>query len=241
MDMKAFEKAWKARANQKGNTLEDTVARCVFIALNSKSNEKVEVLKGQLLKAFTPATNAMRLSCQMKDDPFYTVNLAVSSLVSKLMTAQKSKVFWFNELTADEQADFVALLYTIQPQVQKGLVDPEVVYVWVDTRLPKIQQLVQTAHAFGVAIAGSRRPGMHVDDNHYHTHIVVFETGDAHNKFNELSRVLGNSTFDKVWPYFDPISTEFKHTATSVAFGPIRASHAFRLKVTTNETLLTLD
>lgn len=240
MDMKAFDKAWKARANQKGNTLEDTVARCVIVALNSKSNEKLEVLKGQLLKAFTPATNATRLMCQMNEDPFHTVAVAVQALISKLMTAQKSKVFWFSELTADEQVDFIALLYAVQPQVNDGLVDPEIVYVWVDTRLPKIQQLVQTAHAFGVALAGSPRDAMHVDHDHYHTHIVVFASGNANDKFNELSR-LSNSNFDKVWPYFDPMSTDFGNRATAVAFGPVRASLAFRLKVTANETLLTLD
>lgn len=241
MDMQAFDKAWKARANQKGNTLEDTVARCVIVALNSKSNEKVEILKGQLLKAFTPATNATRLMCQMNEDPFYTVGVAVHALISKLMTTQKTQVLWFNELTDNEQMDFLALLYAIQPQVQEGLDDPEIVYVWVDERLPKIQQLVQTAHAFGVALAGTPRPGMHVDDGHYHTHIVVFASDDASVKFNEMSRTLGNSTFDKVWPYFDPISTNFGNKVTAVAFGPIRASRAFRLKVTANETLLTLD
>lgn len=240
MDMKAFDKAWKARANQKGNTLEDTVARCVIVALNSKSNEKLEVLKGQLLKAFTPATNATRLACQMKDDPFYTVAVAISSLIWKMTSVQKSKVFWFDQLSPDEQVDFVALLYAIQPQAQEGLVDPEIVYVWVDTRLPKIQQLVQTAHAFGVALAGSPRPGMHVDNGHYHTHIVVFASDDANQKFNELSR-LSNSNFDKVWLYFDPVSTDFGNRATAVAFGPVRASQAFRLKVTANESLLTLD
>ena len=241
MDMQAFDKAWKARANQKGNTLEDTVARCVIIALNSKSNEKVEVLKGQLLKAFTPASNYMRLCCQLKEDPFYTVNLAVQALVNKLVTAQRSTVFWFNELTNDEQIDFVALLYAIQPQVIDGLVDPEIVYVWVDARLPKIQQLVQTAHAFGVALSGNKRSDLHVDVGHYHTHIVVFTSNNVNDKFNELSRNLGNSTFSKVWPYYDPISTGFIHEPTAVAFGPIRASHAFRLKITANETLLTLD
>lgn len=51
--MEDFIKIWKDKANKKSNTASDMVAYCILKAINAKSQDKEEILKYFLNRAFT--------------------------------------------------------------------------------------------------------------------------------------------------------------------------------------------
>ena len=79
-------KIWKEKARDKNITRSDVVAYCILRTINAKSENKEEILKYFLDKAFSPGK-----ICQHRPTPYHARDLAISELNREVL--YKDSVF----------------------------------------------------------------------------------------------------------------------------------------------------
>jgi hypothetical protein len=237
-----IEAEWKRRANSKEVIVQDVISYAAIQAIFAKSNEKVEVFRGILMKSFTPWTNYKKIWFQTpssgphKEDPFWTLSRNLASMSDDVVNGKVNKHFGVSCLNQTEREQYVALLYSVKDLV---FTDPEVVFVWVDTSLPKIQQLIQVAHCMHVLGASEpKRSVMHDNDIHTQTHLVVYDCADQTTLFDKFLDLATQGV--EVSAYEEP-GAYGSSNMTAFATYPMRRSAAMRRKIGLNDTLLVLD
>jgi hypothetical protein len=214
---------WKALADAKKINSYDVTSYAIIKAIRARSNDKLEVAKGLLLKAFSPITNKNRL--HNGELPFQGLE---SALHSNYWRASKS--FGFNTLTESEQTDYIALLNKL---VKEKWEDTIYSYIFTRQDLSLEQQLVQTAHC--TMVLGQKVKKHQHDANELH--FVVFGV-PTHDKLAEKLKSVEAAGVETVKFEESDLKT---NQLTSFACSPIRKSRAQRLRLFDNETLLSFS
>lgn len=214
---------WESLANSKKASSQDMAAYTITKAIFSKSNEKLEVAKALLLRAFTPITNKNKL--RNGDHPFQgligAINLAYWSVLhEKLDEAHKAT---FKEL--------------VKQLCKEKWEDSTYCYILTRTDIPAIHQLVQTAHA--TMLAGQRYPSFDAKNLHF----CILKGGNE----TEL-RATGNkltSAGVDFATFWEPDAKVLwgglnRKEITSLACKPMRKSFAQRKKLFDGSELLTI-
>jgi len=200
----------------------DITSYAIIKAIRAKSNDKLAVAKGLLLKAFSPITNKNRLN--NGENPFQGLNTALG--MNKWRT---SKSFGYNMLGETEQTEYIALLDKL---IKEKWEDTTYAYIFTRQDLSAEQQLVQTAHCTMVL-------GQNVDRNQYdasNLHFVVFGI-PTHTELVEKLALVNAAGIKTVEFNESDLKT---NQLTSFACKPLRKSRAQRLRIFNGDTLLTL-
>lgn len=214
---------WKKLANEKKIKYYDVAAYALIKAICSKSNEKLEVARGLLLKAFTPITNVNKLGNGAR--PFqgleWSLNWAnYSDLIKELDEAGK--------------AEFESLWKALR---KEDWTDTTYAYILVRTDIPKVHQLVQAAHA--TMLMGQQVPSWKHDARHQH--FCVLDGGDESElrEFGAKIQRLGV----KAAYFWEPDAQKLwnglpRKEVTAIALHPLRRSVAQRKGFLSEKKLL---
>lgn len=217
--------AWNTLAQNKRIHDYDMAAYMITKAMFSKSNEKLEVAKALLLRAFSPITNYNKLhnGCSPFDGLRQAVNGASwSTIVSLLDTRQCAE---FKELTR------------LLCSPKESWKDPHICYIITRTDIPSIHQLVQTAHA--TMVAGQRYPGLDARNLHF-----CILAGGTEDQLRETGKELTRRNIDYA-TFWEPDASALwgglpRKEITSIACKPMRRSEATRKKIFEGKSLLTI-
>jgi hypothetical protein len=208
---------WKTLANEKRARYYDVAAYMIAKALYSKSNEKLEVAKALLLKAYTPITNKTKL---------YGGQEEWNGLKGSIDYSMWSQIY--NILPEDKQDEFTNLVLLLRKEDWN---DKTYMYGFVRTDICKVQQAIQLAHVtmvlgqkFGKKIADSRNQ-----------HFCIFGLRDE-NHLKDIANRLAENNIDHVAFYESDIKS---HTALATV--PLRKSYALRKNLFSQEKMLVID
>ena len=212
---KATAQLWKTLTLKKIIQSADIAALMIIKAVRSKSNEKLDVAKGLLLKSFTPITNQSRLNRGEKS--FQALERATQSSVwSELLST----------LTEEEKTSFRYLATTLSKEKWE---DNTYVYIFVRKDLEKVQQLVQAAH---VTMVLGQDVGIK-DHDASRQHFCVLGVGDLA-ALNDVHDFLVNKKI--AHKYFK--EPDIGNQMTAIATVPLRKSFTVRKRLFSNYALL---
>ena len=203
---------WKRLANSKMIQPYDVAAYAIIKALYSKSNDKVGVARGLLLKSFTPITNQIKLD-NNDSDPFQSLNVAVYEAHRKSTLVK--------ELDKEQYAGYVD--GGVAGRKEK-FSDPVFCYILARTDIPKVHQLVQTSHV-------TMEVGHYLGKKNYkikNLHFCVLDGGNA----KDIQEALKTIKIQAL-SFFEPDAEKLwggnqKGEFTSAALLPVRRSVALR-------------
>ncbi len=201
---------WKRLANSKNVKLYDVAAYAVIKALYAKSNDKVGVAKGLLLKSFTPITNENKLL--NGSTPFSTIKYALYHYYNSEL---------FKKLDETQVKEFREIRKVL---MKEDFSDPEFCYILARTDIPKIHQLVQVSHA-------TMQVGHLLGKKNYNIkklHFCVIDGGSA----SDIQEALRTKNC-KALSFYEPDAEKLwggdpKGEQTAAALLPIRRSVALR-------------
>lgn len=225
--MENIKKLWKQLSDNKCATANDVAAYMIIRAIHSKSNDKIEVAKALLSRAFTPITNTNKLNNGCK--PY-------DGLQRALIGTKYSRLL--NELSALTLGVFLDIVKALKSEDWKPERDETFCYIVTRSDLPPIHQLVQTAHATMVAGQAYNE----VDANHLH--FCVLDGGNE----DDLLRLCTKLTvagISYVW-FREPDATHLWNgkspsEITAIACKPMKKSFAKKRKLFEDMKLLSFS
>ena len=214
---------WKKLANEKKIKYYDVAAYALIKAIYSKSNEKLEVARGLLLKAFTPITNANKLNNGAR--PFQSLEWSLNLLnYSELI----------RELDAADLPEFESLWKALR---KEDWTDTTYAYILVRTDIPKVHQLVQAAHA--TMLMGQQVPAWKHDARNQHFCVLDGGNESELREFGAKIQRLGikaayfwESDAQKLWNGLP------RKEVTAIALHPLRKSMTQRKGFLSEKKLL---
>lgn len=224
-DMTKINTLWKTLAAKKHITKYDIIAMALIKALNAKSNDKLGVAKGLLLKAFTPITNKNRL--YNGAEPF-------ESVIRELYYNRPVISILFSALNDDEKQPFIDLMKTLSKETW---VDNTYAYILVRSDIPPIHQLVQAAHT--TMLLGQRTKH---DANKLH--FCILDGGSEEDLKNFGSKILYRNNI-KFVTFWEPDANKLwnglqRKEITGLACYPMRKSYADKRRLFTDKKLLSI-
>jgi hypothetical protein len=214
---------WKKLADEKKIAARYVAAHCIIRAMHSRSNEKLEVARALLLRAFTPITNANRLANGAT--PFDSLKAALYAAASSPLARQLD----------DADADAFASL--CQVLRKEDWADPTYAYILVRSDLPKVHQLVQAAHA--TMVMGQQVPRHEHDARRQHFCVLdggneseLRETGNAIQSLGLKAGYFWEPDAQKLWGGLP------RKELTAIALHPMRKSVAERKRFLSGKKLL---
>lgn len=228
---------WKALANFKVATVEDTLVLCIVKAALAKSNnDKAEIMFNQIKKSFTPVSNTNKLLNGWHEWK------AVSLVANTLSPTRLRKSPLTVNLNPIEFDIVVELAIKLREQFNffgnydssnkdSPLYDPTQVFFVVNKELEPIQQLIQVAHV--ASIIGQSEQ----NNDFYNQHFVVYGANSA-KELNDHYEWLYSCGVSTHW--FTDQDVTGNDSITAIATVPLRKSFAERKRLFTNLTLLTL-
>lgn len=216
--------AWAELAAAKRIKDTDMAAYMITRAMFAKSNDKLEVAKALLLRAFTPITNTNKLNngCTAFEGLQRAIRYANWSPIAKLLEGEHLDTFrsLCKALEKEEWSDTT--------------------YCYIITRsdLPPIHRLVQTAHA--TMMAGQRYPGFDASKLHF----CILDGGNEES-LRELGKKMMKRKMDFA-TFWEPDAKALwnglpRKEITSLACRPMRKSVAKRKKLFDELPLLTTE
>lgn len=212
---------WKKLANEKNIKYYDVAAYALIRAINSKSNEKLEVARALLLKAFTPITNENKLNNGAV--PFQRLQWSLNWANWSVL---------LEELSPEEKKTFLSLVEQLRKEEWS---DPEFCYILTRTDLPKVHQLVQTAHV-------TLQAGHFLGKKNYdvrNLHFCVLDGGTE----NDLREALRAKNLGLAFCFTEPDADKLwggnpRGELTAIALHPMRRSAAQRKGIFSEKKLL---
>lgn len=213
--MKNFKEQWKILANTKNIQAYHIVQRAILIAMNSKSENKQDLLHVLLLKAFTPITSNNKLSSG--STRYGAVKSAAFLALRKVMTRDLR----FQDLLGVKSDDILETPeeYTLYEQLASSInidkMDRYYTYIFVRTDLSQEQQVVQAAHV--AMVAGSKLSKKKLLPPAHNIHFTVCGVENEKAIFETL-KMLGANGF-KYDIFREP---DIGNQITAIATNPIR-------------------
>ena len=214
----ATKELWKKIAQSKSILPADVAAYAIIRAIRSRSNEKIEVAKGLLLKSFTPIVNQRKLAKGV--NPWQSLESAVCYAVWSRIT---------DSLTEEERSVFRQIATTLAKEKWN---DETYAYIIVRRDLPKIQQVVQAAHV--TMVLGQLTPKKQHDATRQN--FCIFGADNESELAEIRSRLLENGI--KIAEFYEP---DIGNQLTAIATEPLRKSIATRRRLFPTSKLLTID
>ena len=214
---------WKKLANEKKIKYYDVAAYALIKAIYSKSNEKLDVARAMLLKAFTPITNTNKLDNGAQ--PF-------QGLAWSLDYANYSDLV--KELDESGKALFESLWKALR---KEDWVDTTYAYILVRTDIPLVHQLVQAAHA--TMLMGQQVPAWKHDARRQH--FCVLDGGDE-SELREFGAKIQRLGIKAAY-FWEPDAQKLwnglpRKEVTAIALHPLRKSVAVRKGFLSEKKLL---
>lgn len=222
--MENIKTIWKQLADNKNIASNDVAAYMIIRAIHAKSNDKIEVAKALLSRAFTPITNKNKLNngCNPYD-----------GLQRALHNAKRSRLT--NELSALTLGVFTDIVNALRTENWKPERDDVFCYILTRSDIPPIHQLVQTAHA--TMVAGQKFTTVDAKKLHF----CILNAGNERDLIatTDMLKNKGISYAD----FFEPDSAILWNGAeggeyTSIACKPMRRSIAKRMQLFEGKELL---
>ena len=143
--MKNYIELYRAKAQAKTNTIEDSILLCAYKALNAKSDgDKSDIFAALLTRAFSPITNATKLANGRR--PYDSLESRLSGYNSyQLKTAAATIAETPQELEAFNNLfkEMASRFQTSEPFSQQKYYS----FIFVDPKLSASQRIVQSSHA----------------------------------------------------------------------------------------------
>lgn len=191
----------------------DILIRCLFKALNAKTNERHKMFVGMILSAFTPITNPVKL--KNGQFPWDAVCRAADAI---------AKSGWECNLPKHQRTTARGWLIDLATAPSKILDDPTCAYFWVRDLVP-IQKLVQVAH-----VAAVKGPSIE------NVPFVIYNGG---NEMEIAQRYIRADAYGIPARTFS--DADIDEHVTAVCIGPVRRSLAKRRGIVRDtDTLLQL-
>jgi len=218
--MNDLDTQWKSLAADKKIDSGDIASRAIIRSIRARSNDKLEVAKGLLLKAFSPIINRNKLNSGLR--PFQGLESSLAKL-----SWRGSDAFGFASISEAEQAEYKSLLGKL---LKEKWEDTTYTYIFTRQDLTPEQQLVQTAHCTMVLGQKVERWQHDASDLHF----VIFGVPDHDRLIEKLAQVEAAGISTVSFEESDLKSDQM----TSFACQPTRKSEARRKRLFDNDRLL---